>query len=224
MDEGYPNLKKFDKRSRSENENFWSIDNIRAGLKYFIDKNQRYPSAREIDHFEYLPASRTIQRRFGGLEKLRTELGLPVAHFGKGESRSKIALYANKRGLESENKLYEALKTKFGEPFVHLERPYGSSKKRLDFYVFSPSGNFGVDIFYPNDLFTMGSNLNQKISLYQDFTQDNYLVVANIGISEEQIKKAVANKKKLLPKLCKVLSLSSFLEEVKNKKSYRFLE
>ena len=70
----------------------------------------------------------------------------------------------------------------------------------------------------------MGSNLNQKISLYKDFTEDNYLVVANIDISEAQIKKTVANKKKLLPKLCKVLSLGSFLEEVKNKKSYRFVE
>lgn len=91
----------------------------------------------------------------------------------------------------------------------------------MDFYVFSPSGNFGVDVFYPNDVFTMGANLNHKIDLYKDFTEDNYLVIANAGIDEKQIEKLVVNKKKLLPYRCRVISLPSFLSEIETKKSYK---
>ena len=190
-------------------------------MRYFFDQNQRYPSAREIDHFEYLPASRTIQRRFGGLEKLRTELGLPIPHYGKGESRSKSAVYTNKRGREWENRLYEMLREKFGEPFVHLERPFAGSKKRVDFYVFSPSGNFGADVFYPNDLYTMGSNLNLKIRLYRDFHEENYLVVANPNLAQQDIDAVVRNKIKLIPNKCSVVTVETFISRISPKTRYK---
>lgn len=85
--------------------------------------------------------------KFGGLEKLRKLLGYENTHFGKGSFWSEIANRVNSRGRNAELVLEVALKSKFGEVFVHTEKIFDKSKNRVDFYVYSPSGNFDADVF-----------------------------------------------------------------------------
>ena len=53
---------------------FWTV-NRKEGFERFVQENGRLPSAVEIDAIDYLPSSRLIQRKFGGLERLRGALG-----------------------------------------------------------------------------------------------------------------------------------------------------
>src|SRR3990167_9427156 len=92
----YPDLKRQEKRVRTVSD--WTLENLRDGLLYFYELNGRYPTAPEIDNFDYLPSSRQIQRKFGGLEKLRTLLGHTEVSFSKGVYRSRIAQIVGKRG------------------------------------------------------------------------------------------------------------------------------
>src|SRR3989338_1557654 len=105
----YPNLK----IKLGEGENFinrkqyqgWTKNNILDGLRKFYDDNKRYPTAIEIDAYDYLPTSRSIQRSFGGLIKLRTELGLKDVNFAAGEHRSQSARLIAKRGSSAEREM-----------------------------------------------------------------------------------------------------------------------
>ena len=89
-------------------KSFWTTEKIKEGFDRFIKENGRLPKSIEIDELEYLPSRKLIERNFGGLEKLRGELG---------------------------------------EVFVHTEKIFDNTKNRVDFYIYSPSGNFGIDVF-----------------------------------------------------------------------------
>lgn len=73
------------KAQRGGQPGIWTKQDILIGLKYFYELYNRYPTSREIDAFEYLPSSRSIQRQFGGLISLRKDL-IPDSHldFTKG--------------------------------------------------------------------------------------------------------------------------------------------
>lgn len=199
----------------------WNIENIKESLDRFISEYGQLPTAHEMDKLEYLPSARTIQREFGGLEKLRKELGYDTTHFGKGEKRSNLAKNINTRGKASEKEILDVLTEKFGEMFVHIERPFtDSSKQRLDFFVFSPSGNFGIDVFFPIDTYSMIGSLNIKKNIYKNFKQiPLYLVVANSDIPQQEIDRCVQNQKTILQRNIRVISLIT-LKELINPMSY----
>src|SRR3989344_1797231 len=144
----------------------WTAEKIKAGFDRFQREHGRLPTAVEIDALPYLPSSRWIQLSFGGLEKLRSLLGYEHAHFGKGTFRSDIAHRVNTRGRREELALESVLKDSFGEMLVHTEKIFGMGKNRVDFYVYSPDGNFGIDIFYPETVKTMQSNVNIKMGIH----------------------------------------------------------
>ncbi|MDD4819113.1 MAG: hypothetical protein PHH27_02975, partial [Candidatus Colwellbacteria bacterium] len=123
-----------------DNRGRYSIEEIKEGFERFKVINGRLPIAPEIDKIDYLPSSRQIQRRFGGLENLRKTLGYTDTNFGKGLFRSEITNRVNKRGRESEKTLEKILKDKFGEVFVHTEKIFDDSKNRVDFYIYCPDG------------------------------------------------------------------------------------
>lgn len=197
-------------------DKIWNLQTIKLALERFKQEHNRLPTAREMDTTSYLPTSRTIQRRFGGLEHLRAELGFKTTNFGKGESRSTLATNIQKRSMDSEQALQAILIQTFGEMFVHIEKPFGmSSKQRLDFYIYSPNGNFGVDIFAPKDLFSMVGSLNKKQITYESFKQVIYLVVDNDEISQIQVDRLVNNKSNQLSKNFITLTKENFLQLIK---------
>src|SRR5437870_8408763 len=80
----------------------WTKENLLSGLNKFYSEFGRYPTALEIDTYEYLPTSRHIQRAFGGLVRLRSELGLEIADYTKGQTRSAMATLIGQRGNKLE--------------------------------------------------------------------------------------------------------------------------
>ncbi len=93
----------------------WTIKNIKEGFERFRNERGRLPKALEIDRLNYLPSSHLIQKTFGGLEKLRTQLGYQDSHFGKGAFRSQIANRVNSRGRNAELALEKILREKCRE-------------------------------------------------------------------------------------------------------------
>ncbi len=198
----------------------WTKEKIKEGFDRFILHTKRLPKATEIDTIEYLPSSRYIQIRFGGLEQLRKELGYTDTHFGKGLHRSVIAKTVNHRGRTSEIDLERLLREKFGEVFVHAERVFGDGKLRVDFYVYTPEGNFAIDVFYPNTMKTLQSNVNIKQIKYKEFKEFLYLVVANEELSQELLNDFTETKKLQLPPNISLVTIAKLRAQIMSMQIY----
>jgi hypothetical protein len=202
----------------------WTTQTIRAGLEKFYNDFKHYPTSLEIDKCEYLPSSRQIQRRYGGLDELRKILGYSETHFGTGDHRSQIGKQINELSKNTENALYKILTDKFGEVFVHVEKPYSnSSKQRLDFYIYTPSGNFAVDVFYPKHLHSMVGVINIKQQSYIDYKGKLILVVANPQISQGEIDRLIKEKTKPISGNINVKTIIQFQEFIQNQSTYRIV-
>ncbi|MBI5456595.1 hypothetical protein HY969_02545 [Candidatus Kaiserbacteria bacterium] len=198
----------------------WTVGEIKRGFERFLNTHGRLPKALEIDEIAYLPTSRFIQYRFGGLEKLRHALGYGDTHFGKGRFRSVIASRVNIRGRAEELTLQNILHERFGEMFVHSEKIFDKSKNRVDFFVYSPDGDFGVDVFYTESMHFLQSIINIKRKKYQNFTADLFLAVANKSFSQSVLDKYAASKVKPLPHRAKLVTLGTFLAYIQRKLAY----
>lgn len=198
----------------------WTIEKIKEGFKRFKKEYGRLPRAPEVDRLEYLPSSRNIQKRFGGLAQLRNQLGYSDVHFGKGVFRSAIATRVNGRGRNAELVLERVLRKKFGEVFVHTEKFFESSKNRVDFYVYSPDGNFGVDVFYTETMRYLQSNINIKMGKYRNFPVELFPVSANEDFRQDDINSYAHAKLNPLSKTTKILTMKTFLSLIKGKKAY----
>jgi len=193
----------------------WNHKKLKQGFERFIQEHDRLPKAAEVDAYPYLPTARAIQKRFGGLEQLRTDLGYDETHFGKGTHRSQIATKVGRRGRQLEIDLEEILRHHFGEVFVHTEKIF-VGKQRVDFYVYSPAGNFGIDIFYADTMRTLQSNVNIKMKKYQHFTEPLYLIVANTEFTQKELDQNTKQKKIPFPDNISLISLKTFEKILRN--------
>lgn len=187
----------------------WTLDKIREGFERFKVENGRLPISPEIDKLDYLPSARQLERRFGGVRKLRAMLGYKETDFGRGEYRRAISVRTGKRGRDAELELEKKLREKFGEVFVHTERIFDDSKNRVDFYVYTPSGNFGIDIFYTNTIRDLQKNINLKIDKYHNFKEPLYFVVGNDGFDQKTLDDYVNSKKKALSNVTEIVNLDT---------------
>lgn len=198
----------------------WDKGSLKEGFDRFYKENGRLPIAPEIDSLDYLPSSRQIQRRFGGLKKLREHLGYEDTDFSKGFYRQAISSRVNKQGRDTEIKLEKILVERFHEVFVHTEKIFDHTKNRVDFYIYSPSGNFGIDIFHTQTFRDLQKNVNIKVDKYLNFPNELYLVVANKNFTQERINEYIRGKTKLLPACARVVTLDSLLLILEEKKVY----
>ena len=198
----------------------WTKEKIKEGFERFKNENGRIPMSQEIDGLDYLPSRKTIERNFGGLEKLRTEFGYKDTHFGKGSNRSEIARKANIMGREAEISLEKILREKFHEVFVHTERIFDDSKNRVDFYVYCPDGNFGVDVFYTETMRDLQKNINIKIDKYKNFPHQLYFVVGNKDFQQKELDEYIVLKRKMLSQNATIVTLKTLFEIIKNKRNY----
>lgn len=180
----------------------WSLDNIIEGFKMFKAKFGYYPiKDQDFAKVEYLPNIKTIQRKFGGIKKIRLSLGLENTDFSKGNYRSAIASKIGERGFVEEEKLYKHLVDVFYEPFVHNQSRikisgFGSSVN-VDFLVFYKNGKFAIDVYYPDsNIRDFSNNTSAKYRAYKNFpAQINlFLVVANSFFTQKEVKKFLQNK------------------------------
>lgn len=204
----------------------WNLDKIKSGFERYYKENSRYPTAQEVDTCAYLPSARQIQRKFGGLPKLREQLRLsgPI-DFTKGEYSSKRAFDINKRAFALEKDVYDYLVKIFGKPFVHREFFFNDDRRnRTDFYVHAKDGNFSVDVFFPKDKRSFFGCLNSKLRAYKGIVQIDYpiifLMMNDDLAGEEEINRFIQNKKIKLKGNQIVMNLKSLKEFCSKKKPF----
>jgi hypothetical protein len=132
-----------------------------------------------------------------------------------------MATRANKRGRDTETVIKLILQNKFGKMFVHREAPFSiSSKQRLDFYIYAPSGNFGVDVFYPQDIYSMASHINVKQRSYKGYNEKLYFVMANETITQKDINRVAINKINQLPNNFSLITIEILKVYINNMTKY----
>lgn len=181
----------------------WKIEELRAGLEDFYTKNNRYPTAPEVDAHPYLPSARSIERSFGGLVELRKELGLDTqSDYREGAHGSARAHKINARAHDVEQEVYAFLTKRFGKQFVHREYFFIDDKRtRADFFVYDKTSGFCVDVFYPSDRRNLIGCLNSKLAKYQGPQMNQYPVIflqMNKELNQELLDAVLKNKKNKL--------------------------
>ncbi len=218
MEDKYKNLKKRKIGTRS-NGQIWSIDNIKDGLEYFKDLHGSYPTSREVDVFDYLPSSRSIQRSYGGMVNIRKQLNLSgPLDFTKGEVRSAKAQEADKRAKLYEEEFFYFLLTKVEEMRVHEHKIIRPGNVASDFFIYT-SQNKGVviDLFYAADIINLSKIINIKYKKYIKVIYPIFfIVVGNDSISQSSIDKIISNKTYILPKSMRVLNEKTFKSNFDN--------
>lgn len=203
----------------------WKMEEIRAGLEYFKELNGRYPSAREIDLFEYLPTARSIQRSLGGLESVRLQLGfdLSLTNLTKGTIRSEKAKKTYSNAVSFEESFYKYLIQQVPEVQVHEHKILRPGHICCDFFVYtSDKRGFAVDIFYAQDIFTLARTINIKFHRYKVLKCPVYFViVGNNELDQNEIDLLMKNRKLTFPENLKVLTEKTFkgsLRDIINQK------
>lgn len=176
----------------------WSLDQIKAGFEAYVDSYGRYPSAIEIDLFEYLPTSRSIQRSFGGLVKLRKEL-FPneISDFTRGEYRSKIASQAFRRAQGYEEIFYGKLCKYLDSISVHEHKVLRPGRVSCDFFIYLNT-DMGVclDLFYAKDKFSARGVIDYKLRHYREVQFPVvFILIGNNTISQDQLNSFLRGKK-----------------------------
>lgn len=196
----------------------WDYEKIKTGFIRYYNENGHYPSALEIDHCPYLLTSRTIQRKWGGLEFIRRSFGLEITNYTKGKTRSDKMTFIGKRGFVEENKLEIILQSHFGEVFVHSQKRIGQI--RADFFIYTPKENFAIDIFCFENKNSFLSDLNIKLKTYEEYPYPVIYLPMNTSYSTVEINTWVKNKKNKLPNNQKVMSYEKFLKYIKTIKPF----
>lgn len=192
----------------------WAKEELKLAFEKFYKERGHYPTAIEVDECKYLPSARQFQRRFGGLTKFRALIGLTDIHFGIGKYRSRIGNRVGKRGSEAEQELEKILIGRFGEAFVHIEKPINPQIRRIryDFFIYAKNFIFAVDIFYSDTKRLTKINLDLKLDSYIKTFTPLFLVMANPDITQEDLDDIVKHKpNKPLPSHIKLLTLNNFL-------------
>lgn len=205
-------------------EIIWTIEKIKEGFEKFYEPNKRYPTAYDVDDFEFLPSARQIQRRFGGLVNLRKELGLAVENYGNGEERSGLVASFNIRGRQYENIIYILLKEHFDEKFIHIEKPTVkenhtngyNSKDRYDFYVYAKPRNFAIDVFGTNAARGVVNIMNIKEKKYRKINSEEnlYFIYFGNNIDKGKIESWMLTRKNKFPENWRIIDIEDFKNEL----------
>lgn len=197
----------------------WSLENVLEGFKEFILIHGHYPNQEEIDEYQFLPSIKTIERKFGGIVKIRSLLGLTEIDLSRGQNRSTIAAKIGERGFELEESTYRLLVERFHEPFVHKESRITINNERrsvrVDFLVFHKKGKFAVDVFYPKEgSRSLANNVAVKYRVYKNFPFLVYVVVGNPIFNESQLAMNNHAAVKERNKNVILITIKSFISEI----------
>ncbi|MBI2589366.1 hypothetical protein HYW35_04165 [Candidatus Saccharibacteria bacterium] len=183
-------------------ESAWTKSEILAGLERFFELNNRYPTSREIDKFEFLPSSRSLQRQFGGLVALRKEL-IPASHadFTRGSFRSNVASETWHRATKYEEEFFNFLQFHF-QPFaIHEHKIIRPGNVSSDYYIYlSEKEGVIIDLFYAAHLHSLMGVVNIKLKRYIDLPFTTYLVlVGNHELGLQALLDVMGRRKVSLP-------------------------
>jgi hypothetical protein len=185
------------------------------------------PNAFEIDACAYLPSSRQVQRRFGGLQTLRKDAGFESFNHCAGEKRANIASMANKRASKYEAEVINKLFIKY-----HDNKNFSKTVTRHYAYQqwLPDEGHYIniacdvaitdrvkkhvvlIDFFYPKDMNSFTGCVRSKINKLEkhpvslfNCTYEVLFVCMNPDITQKTIDENEIKK-------IKVLSMNNFQE------------
>lgn len=125
----------------------------------------------------------------------------------------------------SESYISSLLKNYFGEMFVHKQKSlHASSKSKLDYYVYSPSGNFGVKLINPAKLEDITSEATLMHNNYKSSQEQIYIVVTNPAFSEADISFACNDTQTATHAHVSVVSIENFTHTFRQNKKFIAME
>lgn len=195
----------------------WTLEKIQAGIEHYKNLYGKYPSILDFNKVDFLPTARMVQRNFGGIVKLREKLNIDSASdYTKGEHRSSIARNTYARAVDYEEAFYNFLINKIPEVQVHEHKILRPGRVCCDFFVYTTdTRGVAIDLFYAQDLYSLGGVVNIKLKRYAQITYKTFFIlVGNNNISMEEIERLLENRKALLPKHIRVVTESFFKEKV----------
>ena len=136
--------------------------------------------------------------------------------YTKGQARSNVAKAIGMRGKKFEKEIYSMLVKRFGEVFVHQQKPFDDYKSRIDFFVYAKNYKFGVDVFYPNDLHSFVCCVNIKEKTYANFDFDVIFLSLNPQIARTQIDKFILRRKNKVLINSKIMDVNEFENYINN--------
>jgi len=199
-------------------QKLWTEDQLKSGFQKFFQIHKKYPTAEEVNKFQYLPSARSIQRTSGGLINLRKKLGLKSQKdFRSGAHSSKRAKDINKRNQRAKIELY-ALLSKLVDPEL-IQKDYSPTddgRIYTDFYI---KNRFAIDIINPSNRQSLVGCLSAKIKSLKKREPKipTVILVNNRDISQGEIQKILDNKTNKLPGHTRVESINNLEEALKNK-------
>lgn len=200
---------------KSGNQKPWRLEELLAGLENFYAKNNRYPTAPEVDASPYLLSARTIERSFGGLVELRKTLGLDTqTDLREGVHSSKRARTINAQTLKVNKEVSEYLKKRFGGDSVHCGYSFFDDKRTsVNFFIKDELGGFCVEVLYPKDRRNLIGCLNSKLIKYQGPQMNQCHVIflqMNKELAQNLLDSVVKNKEKKLSTNHHLFSMDMF--------------
>ena len=194
----------------------WSIDQIRAGFVKFYEEHNRYPTALEIDSYEFLPSSRSLQRSYGGLVSIRQKL-FPgeILNFTTGEYRSKVASSTFRRAQDYEELFYNKLCGHFDPIAIHEHKVIRPGRVTSDFYIYTnETSGICLDLFYAKDMFSVAGVINNKVRRYSVLDCLVVFVLLHDGsLSQALLEACIANRRAELPDHIKAVTEESFWQD-----------
>lgn len=184
-----------------------TVQKYKLAIERFITEKGHEPTALDFDSTDYLPSARTIQRKYGGLPKFRSQLGLNTMDFTKGSVRAKKAKQSMDDCLIDETELYKLLVKKYGVKNVSTPaRIFANCGMTADFRLDIGNTIYLIDVFKPNSTHSFKGcvaiknkkYLKDEESMYTGYNIEFIYVCVN-----EDVMVPIKNK---IP----VMSLSSF--------------
>lgn len=216
-------------KKQSQKEIYWTFEKVKVGFNLFYKQNNRYPTAREIDKFEFLPSSRQIQRSFGGLENLRIKIGLNITNYSKGKHRSNVAGNILSQSRIIERDFYYFLLKHFDEILIHEQKPIHPTNLRADYFIYKKGrskNNFNkgtlIDIFSSGDIYNYKSIIRHKRKKYEGLGYDIVFISvfpSNSKIIQKDIyeaNKSFQTEHTILPTNIRTFEFEYFKENIKD--------
>lgn len=205
------------RKNKVGNQSPWTDGELLAGFSRYFELYGKYPSAHEVDTFEYLPSSRSIQRSYGGLQQLRKRL-IPdgIENYTKGEYRKAVASQTFATGRALEALFYGYLTTIFKEVAIHEHKLIRPGDVSCDFYIYT-SEHEGVitDVFYADNIINLVNIINIKLKRYVLVDEETYLiVVGNESIDQKMVDSKTYNRQKPLPSHIHVVTEQHFKDSI----------
>lgn len=192
------------------NEKF-TKEQVIENLKALAQRLEHEPTAQEIDKEPSLPTSRQIQRRHGGLRRLREEAGLKIIDHTAGEKGREKAIYNLKNSKKYEKDLYNKLVRKYHDPsgittyvtrqfawqqWLPEEGYYANTNADVAIDDRVKKHVILIDFFYAQDVYSLDGCVSIKkrkyeknpVKLFGDSTHEIIFVCVNDKI--KNIKKA----------------------------------